>query len=108
LGAQARAVHEETTGLVWAIAALIAEGNQKHEAYIEARTNADEVHGKVVEMREKVLSIRGAHRAEQREARDLLRAQNRTVRKALFDEKKLEEAADQAVKALLQKGHLEI
>ena len=43
-----------------------------------------------------------------RQARDLLRNQNRSVRRALYDEKKLEEAADQAVKALLQKGRVEI
>ncbi len=108
LSAQAQAVHRETVGLVQGVSALIVEGNAKHDAYLEARAKADEVHAKVVEMREKVLSIRSAQRAEQREARDLLRNQNRSVRRALFDEKKLDEAADQAVKALLQKGRVEI
>ncbi len=105
---EAAAVHAETLDLVQAISALVIEGNQKHEEYLEARSKADEVHAKVVEMREKVLSIRGAYRAEQREARDLLRNQNRTVRKVLYDEKKLEESADAALKALLQKGRVEI
>ncbi len=108
LSAQAQAVHRETIELVQAISGLIVEGNAKHEAYLEARTKADETHAKVVEMREKVLSIRGTQRAEQREARDALRNQNRSVRRALYDEKKLEEAADAAVKALLQKGRVEI
>jgi uncharacterized coiled-coil DUF342 family protein len=108
LSAQARAVHQETIELVKEISALIVEGNQKHEAYLEARTKADEVHAKIVELRDKVLSIRGAQQAEQRESRELLRSQNRSVRRALYDEKKLEEAADQAVKALLQKGRVEI
>ncbi len=108
LSAQAQAVHEESVELVQAISALIVEGNAKHEAYLEARGKADEVHAKVVEMREKVLSIRGAKRAEVRESRDALRDQNRSVRRALYDEKKLEEAADAAVKALLQKGRVEI
>ena len=108
LSARAQAVHQETIELVQGISALIVEGNQKHEAYLEARAKADEVHAKVVEMRDKVLSIRGAQRAEQRESRELLRNQNRSVRRALYDEKKLEEAADQAVKALLQKGRVEI
>ena len=106
--AKAQAAHEETTELVQAISTLIAEGNAKHAAYLEARGKADEVHAKVVEMRDKVLAIRGTQRAEQREARDLLRDQNRSVRRALYDEKKLEEAADEAVKALLQKGRVEI
>jgi uncharacterized coiled-coil DUF342 family protein len=108
LSALAQAVHQETIELVSAISALAIEGNQKHEAFVEARTKADEVHAKVVEMREKVLSIRGAKRAEAREARELLKTQNRAVRRALFDEKKLEQSADEALKALLQKGRVEI
>ena len=108
LSAQAQAVHQETLELVQGISALIVEGNAKHEAYLEARGKADEVHAKVVEMRDKVLTIRGAKRAEVRESRELLRDQNRSVRKALYDEKKLEQAADEAVKALLQKGRVEI
>ena len=108
LSAQAQAAHQETIELVQGISALIVEGNQKHEAFLEARGKADEVHAKVVDMRDTVLTIRGAQRAEQREARELLRNQNRSVRRALYDEKKLDEAADQAVKALLQKGRVEI
>jgi uncharacterized coiled-coil DUF342 family protein len=108
LSAQAQAVHRETIELVQGISALIVEGNAKHEAYLEARGKADEIHAKVVEMRDKVLSIRGAKRAEVREARELLRNQNKSVRRALYDEKKLEQAADDAVKALLQKGRVEI
>src|SRR5207249_9766913 len=86
-----RAVHEETVGLSREVAALVSDGNEKHEAYLAAREKADEVHAKAVEMREKVLSIKGAKRAEARESRDLLRQQNRSVRAALLDEKKLEE-----------------
>ncbi len=108
LSAQARAVHEATVGLVQQVSTLIAEGNEKHAAYLDARTKADEIHAKVVEMREKVLSIRGARRAEEREAREALRQQNREVRRTLLDPKKLEDSADQALKALLEKGRVEI
>src|SRR5437773_2420956 len=108
MSAKARAAHEETMGLSREIAALDLEGNEKHEAYLAARGKADEVHAKVVEMREKVLSIKGAARAEAREARDLLRQQNRSVRAALLDEKKLEASADAALRALMEKGKVEI
>ncbi len=108
LSAQAQAVHGETLELGSAVSTLVAEGDAKHEAYLEARAKADEVHAKVVEMRDKVLSIRGAKRAEARESRELLRTQNRSVRRALYDEKRLEESADEALKALLQKGRVEI
>jgi uncharacterized coiled-coil DUF342 family protein len=108
LSKQAREVHEQTLGLVHQVAALTLEGNEKHEGYLTAREKADEVHAKVVEMREKVLSIKGAKRAEAREARDLLRQQNRDVRRTLLDPKKLEASADEALKALLEKGRVEI
>src|SRR5881397_3663582 len=108
LSEKARSVHEETVEIVHQIAALIHDGNEKHEAFLAARGKADEVHAKVVEMREKVLSIKGAKRSEAREARTLLRQQNRSVRDALLDEKKLEASADAALKALLEKGKVEI
>src|SRR5213083_2175218 len=108
LSEKARSVHEETVGIVHQISALIHDGNEKHEAFLAARDKADEVHAKVVEMREKVLSIRGAKRSEAREARTMLREQNRAVRDALLDEKKLDASADAALKALLEKGRVEI
>ena len=108
LSERARAVHEETLGIVHQIAALVHDGDEKHEAFLAARGKADEVHAKVVEMREKVLSIKGAKRSEARESRTLLREQNRAVRDALLDEKKLEASADAALKALLEKGKVEI
>src|SRR6266511_2739236 len=107
LSAEARAVHEDSLGLVREISALVLEGDGKHEAYLAARDKADEIHAKVVEMRDKVLSIRGAKRTEARESRDLLRAQNRQAR-ALSDPKKLEDSADRALRALLEKGRVEI
>ncbi len=107
LSAEARAVHEDSLGLVREISALVLEGDEKHEAYLAARDKADEIHAKLVEMRDKVLSIRGAKRTEARESRDLLRAQNRQAR-ALSDPKKLEDSADRALRALLEKGRVEI
>lgn len=108
LSAKAQVVHEEMEGPSREIAALELEGNQKHEAYLAARAKADEIHGKLVEMREKVLSIKGAKRAEAREDHDMLRQQNRSVRAALLDERKLEDSADAALRALLEKGRVEI
>ena len=100
--------HERLVGLVNQIAALIAEANAKHEEFLKIREKADESHQKAVEMREKVLSIRGAKRAEIREARNLIREQNLTVRKALLDDRKLDKAADEALQVLLKKGRVEV
>ncbi|OGS48174.1 MAG: hypothetical protein A3K68_06500 [Euryarchaeota archaeon RBG_16_68_13] len=106
--AAARAIDEDLAPVLRSVGALIAEGDEKHEAYLETRAKADEVHAKVVEMRGKVLSERDAKRAEVREAREMLREQNRAVRIALLDKKKLEDSADEALRALLTKGRVEI
>jgi len=108
LSERANAIHEQVTGLVQNLAVLIAESNKKHEEFLEVRAKADEVHQKVVEMRGKVLSTRDAARAEVREARQLLKEHRQNVRKALYDEKKIDEFADKAVEALLKKGRVEI
>ena len=57
-------------------------------------------------MRGKVLTIRDARRSEIREARNLLRQQNITVRRELLDERKLDKAADDALQLLLKKGRV--
>jgi uncharacterized coiled-coil DUF342 family protein len=109
--ARSRAAEEvqgETGELAQTLSALTGEGNQKHEAYLEARAKADETHAKVTEMREKVLSIKGAARAEARESREILRSQNRMVQDRLLNKQKLEDSADRALKALLEKGRVEI
>jgi len=105
---KARRMDAEIEALLTTIATLAAEGDQRHEAFLEARGKADEVHAKIVEMREKVLAERGARRAEAREARDAIRAQNRSVRTALDDQRKLDQSADEALRALFQKGRVEI
>lgn len=108
LSERAHALDEEIDALLGTVSALADEGSAKHEAYLEARAKADEIHAKVVEMRDKVLSERSAKRAELREGRELVRRQNQSVRRTLLDEKKLEESADEALRALLQKGRVEI
>jgi len=105
---KARELDSEMDVFIPQVSALALEGDHKHEAYLEAKARADEVHAKIVAMREKVLAVRETQRAERREARELLKAQNRSVRRNLFDEKMLEESANDALRALLQKGRVEI
>jgi len=105
---KANAMHDEMTKTVQSMGVLIAEANKKHEEYLEARANADEQHKQALEMRTKVLQIRGAAQAEIRESRQILKQQRQTVRRELYDEKKLDEFAAKAVESLLKKGKVEI
>jgi phosphoserine phosphatase len=108
LSRKANDLHDKVTELIKNIAILIVESDKKHEEYLETREKADEIHQKVVEMREKVLTTREAQRAEVREVRQYLKQHRLEVRRNLYDEKKLDEFADKAVQALLNKGKVEI
>ena len=55
-----------------------------------------------------MVPIRNTDRAEIREARNLLRQQNITVRRELLDERKLDKAAEDALQLLLKKGRVEM
>ncbi len=108
LSSEAKERHEKVVGLVTQASALAAEADKKHEEFVKVRTRADEAHEKALEMRGKVLTIRNTQRSEVREARNLLRQQNLTVRKALLDDRKLDQAAEDALQVLLKKGRVEM
>jgi len=105
---EAKERHEKIVELTAQLAALATEADKKHEEFLKIRARADEFHQKATEMRAKVLTIEDARRSEIREARNLLRQQNITVRKVLLDERKLDKAADDALQLLLKKGRVEM
>lgn len=108
LGAQADAAHAEIEALVPQIAQIAAEADRKHAEFLARRAKADELHAKSLEMRERIITIRGEQRSEIRESREALRQQSIVVRRALLDDRKLDEAADEAVEKLLRGGRVEI
>ena len=108
LSNDAKERHEKVVGLVTQISGLSGEADKKHEEFLKIRARADEFHQKATEMREKVLTIRNTQRSEIREARNLLRQQNLTVRKTLLDDRRLDQAAEAALQVLLKKGRVEM
>jgi len=92
--------HEKYIKLVNELSVSIAEGNKKHEQYMELRTEAQKVHDKAFEMRSKIIAIKGERRKRWDEAKKAINDQKIKVRKALMDEKKLEEFADKSVDSL--------
>ena len=78
----------------------IAEANKKHEEYIKIREEAQKTHEKAFEMRSKIMAIKGEKRKLREEAKKALKEQNINARKAVMDEKKLDEIADKSVESL--------
>jgi uncharacterized coiled-coil DUF342 family protein len=105
---QSNEIHDRITLMSKSISHLISEANKNHDSYVKTKERADQFHQKANEMRDKIMTARNLKRDEIRESRQLISQQNKAVRMALTDEKKLEAAADDALETLLKKGKLEI
>jgi len=92
--------HKAYMKLVEEVAISIAEANKKHEQYIETRNEAQKNHEKAMEMREHIMQVRGDRRRQFEEAKKLIKDQNIKARKAVLDQDKLKEIADDSLSAL--------
>lgn len=108
LGAQADVVRAELQTLLPQIETIGAEADKKHQEFLAFRAKADDLHAKAVEMRDRIITIRGERRSEAREAREAIRQHALEVQQALSEGRKLDEAADKAVQTLLRGGRVEI
>lgn len=106
--AKAKEVHDRIVLMSKSINHLIAEANKNHENYVKIKERADSYHKKATEMREKLMAMKNIKRDEIKKSRQLIKEQNKSVRNALADEKKLDKAADDALEKLFKKGKVEI
>jgi phosphoserine phosphatase len=95
--------HERYMKLINELSVSIAEANKKHDQYVDLRQEAQKTHDKAFEMKSKVIGIKGERRKRFQEAKQAISEQNMKARKAVMDEKKLDEIADKSVD-LLKKG----
>jgi uncharacterized coiled-coil DUF342 family protein len=92
--------HKEYIELVRELSIQINESNKKHEQFIETKNEAQRNHEKAVELRSRIIAIRGEKRKQREDARRAIIEQNKMARNAVLDEKKLGEIADKSVLAL--------
>jgi len=101
-------IDEKITALVNEIGVVIGAADKKHKEFLEARESANAQHLKAKEMRDKILEMRAAKRAEREEERKAIADVNLAVKRLLLDKEKLEKAADGALEELLSKGKIEL
>lgn len=104
----AQAIHGKIEPLAKELRFLDQQSDEKHQAFLAARAEADALHERVVDSREKVVGLRGERARIEEERRLLVDNQNKSVQEALFDEEKIDEAADEAVRLLLGKGKVQL
>lgn len=104
----ARAYKKEMDATFAKIKELGQMSDKAHHKFLSARERADETHQKALEMREQVMGYRKEAWEERKKAKELISEQNKSVKKALEDKDKLEEAAEDSLKALLQQGKIKL
>lgn len=103
---EAQKIHERMMKLIEECSAMHNEADKKHALFIEMREKADAYHLKAAEMREKLLTMKNEKRMQEREARQLVRDQNKSVRDALLNPEKVELKREEALQLLLKKGKI--
>jgi hypothetical protein len=83
-----------------------AEGDRLHEAFLEGRKNADEVHSSIVELLKKVNEVRDEMKAEIEEGRLVIENHNKSVRESLTTPDKDEDLANSLSAQLMEHGSL--
>jgi len=87
---------------------ISAESDQKHQEFIALKTKADDFHNKAMELREKVMAVRGERRAEFEARRQELDSYNTMAKQRVQDPKALEKAKDDALEQLKKGGKISL
>lgn len=108
LSNEGQALHDQIGPVLEQLKFLDAESDKKHQAYIQLRKDADEHHTKAMALRGEVEKLREARAKAYGERRAEVQGANKEARDNLFDEAKLEDKADDAMKALLAGGKISL
>ena len=108
LSTEGQALHDQIGPVLEQLKFLDAKSDEKHQGYIALRKEADEFHAKAMGLREQVEKLREARAKEYGERKQELQSVNKDARENLFDQAKLEDKADDAMKALLAGGKISL
>ena len=108
LSNEGQALHDQIGPVLEQLKFLDAKSDEKHQAYIALRKEADEFHAKAMGLREQVEKLREERRKLYGERKQEVQNVNKDARENLFDEAKLEDKADDAMKALLAGGKISL
>ncbi len=108
LSNEGQALHDQIGPVLDQLKFLDAKSDEKHQGYIALRKEADEFHTKAMSLRGEVEKLREARAKAYGERRAEIQGANKEARENLFDEAKLEDKADDAMKALLAGGKISL
>jgi uncharacterized coiled-coil DUF342 family protein len=105
---EAQTHHEAFIAAVKETRVLVAEANKKHDEFVACKTKADEMHNKAMELREKVVQIRGERKAEFDARRAEVREVNQAARRNVSDPKAIERHNDSLLEQMKKGGKIQL
>ena len=101
-------LYKKVTNLMKEASHLSTEADKKHKEFVEYRKKADNQHAKAMEMLETLKTHRKTA-SEERQARwKVVKDHRKNIKKELYDEKKLDTAADDALQQLMSGGKINL
>lgn len=105
---EAQTHHEAFIAAVKETRVLVNEANAKHAEFVACKTKADEYHTKGMELREKVMQVRGEKKAEFDARRKEVQEVNQVARRNVADPRAIERAQDSALDQLKKGGKIQL
>ena len=105
---EAQAHHEAFIAAVKETRVLVNEANAKHAEFVACKTKADEYHTKGMELRDKVMQVRGEKKAEFDARRKEVQEVNTVARRNVADPRAIERAQDSALEQLKKGGKIQL
>ena len=101
-------LYKKVSNLMKEASHLSTEADKKHKEFVEYRKKADNQHTKAMEMLETLKTHRKTA-SEERQARwKVVKDHRKNIKKELYDEKKLDNAADDALQQLMSGGKINL
>ena len=101
-------LYKKVSNLMKEASHLSTEADKKHKEFVEYRKKADNQHTKAMEMLETLKTHRKTA-SEERQARwKVVKDHRKNIKKELYDEKKLDNAADDALLQLMSGGKINL
>ncbi|HJM17153.1 MAG TPA: hypothetical protein QGI59_01455 [Candidatus Poseidoniia archaeon] len=101
-------LYKKVSNLMKEASHLSTEADKKHKEFVECRKKADSQHAKAMEMLDTLKTHRKTA-SEERQARwKVVKDHRKNIKKELYDEKKLDNAADDALEQLMSGGKISL
>ena len=105
---EAQQIHEKFVAGVKEIRVLVSESNDKHNEFIAYKKRADDNHNRAMELREKVMAVRGERKAEYDARKKELEEYNQRTTRNINDPKAIEKAKDKSLEELKKGGKISL